>query len=71
MELTGQQQEEGRSSQQLKKYVPSMEVPHWTGSNLENPETLVVTSTYDGALLVFWEHTFSNKEVTLRKTHIQ
>ena len=49
MELTGQQQEEDRSSQQLKKYVPSMELQHWTGSNLEKPETLVVTSTYDGA----------------------
>ena len=26
-----------------------MEHPHWSGSNLEKPETLVVTSTYDGA----------------------
>ena len=49
MELTRQQQEEGGSSLKLKKYVPSMDIPHWTGSNLEKPETLVVTSTYDGA----------------------
>ena len=50
MELTRQQQvEEGGFSPQLKKYVPSM-VDHVPGvCNLENPETLVVTSTYDGA----------------------
>ena len=50
MELTRrQQEEEGGSSQQLKKYVPSTDIPQWTGSNLGKPETLVVTSTYDGA----------------------
>ena len=54
MELNRQQQEEeGGSSQQFKKYVPSMEHPHWSGSNLEKPETLVVTSTYDGAFTCF------------------
>ena len=50
MELTRkQQEEEGGISQKLKKYVPSMVDHGWGGSNLENPETLVVTSTYDGA----------------------
>ena len=50
MEPTRQQQEEeGGSSLKLKKYVPSMDIPQWTGSNLEKPETLVVSSTYDGA----------------------
>ena len=50
MELTQQQQNEGGgSSQKLKKYMPSKKTPQWTGSNLEKPETLVVTSTYDGA----------------------
>ena len=50
MELTRkQQEEEGGSSLKLKKYVPSMDIPHCPDRNLENPETLVVTSTYDGA----------------------
>ena len=50
MELTRQQHNEGGgSSQKLKKYMPSEKMPYWTGSNLEKPETLVVTSTYDGA----------------------
>ena len=54
MELNRQQQEaEGGNSPQLKKYVPSMEHPHWSGSNLEKPETLIVTSTYDGAFTCF------------------
>ena len=48
MELTHQQQG-GGSSHQLKKYAPSMVDHGWGGCNLENPETLVVTSTYDGA----------------------
>ena len=39
----------GGFSPQLKKYVPSMVDHEWGGCNLENPETLVVTSTYDGA----------------------
>jgi hypothetical protein len=51
MELTQQQQEEeGGSFQQLKKYIPSMELLPCPDRNLENPETLVVTSTYDGPL---------------------
>jgi len=51
MELTQQQQEEeGGSFQQLKKYIPSMELLPCPDCNLENPETLVVTSTYDGPL---------------------
>tara|TARA_Y100000389_G_C17292410_1_gene428706 strand:+ start:134 stop:814 length:681 start_codon:yes stop_codon:yes gene_type:complete len=50
MELTRQQQEEeGGSSQQLKKkYVPSGLVST-SVLNLENRETLTVSSTYDGA----------------------
>ena len=49
MELSRQQQEEGGSSQQLKKkYVPSGPVSTCV-HNLENPETLTVSSTYDGA----------------------
>ena len=49
MELTRKQQEEGGSSQQLKKkYVPSGPVPT-SLCDLENPETLTVSSTYDGA----------------------
>ena len=50
MELTRkQQEEEGGSSLKLKKYVPSMELLPCPDRNLENPETLVVSSTYDGA----------------------
>ena len=49
MELQTQPNENGGSSLKLKKYVPTMNIPQWTGSNLENPETLVVSSTYDGA----------------------
>jgi hypothetical protein len=49
MELNRQQQEEeGGSSQQLKKYVPSGPVST-SVCDLENPETLTVSSTYDGA----------------------
>ena len=49
MELQTQPDENGGSSLKLKKYVPTMNIPQWTGSNLENPETLTVSSTYDGA----------------------
>ena len=50
MELTQKQQDEaGGSFQQLKKYIPSTALLPCPDRNLEKPETLVVTSTYDGA----------------------
>jgi len=49
MELQTQSDENGGYSQQLKKkYVPSGPVPT-SLCDLENPETLTVSSTYDGA----------------------
>ena len=47
-ELRNEFHDNGGLSPQLKKYVPSMASPPCL-CNLENPETLVVSSTYDGA----------------------
>ena len=48
MELQNKSDENGKHSQQLKKYVPSGYVPT-SLVDLENPETLTVSSTYNGA----------------------